>query len=93
MEPTAVPTTTVQPTTLTLLDEARAHLTLGSIAKSRDAYRRAGATAELQLLDTLVANWFDHPTRLAFLFPMPMRCTQCPCKRRELDGGARVDGS
>ena len=50
--------------------QARAHLSLGSIAAARDAYRRAGAAAELQLLDTLVAQWFDHPRRLAFLFPM-----------------------
>eukprot|EP00966_Prymnesium_polylepis_P204568 4739260-Prymnesium_polylepis.1 len=57
---------------------ARCHLAMGSVAPARHAYasaRRRGlrdAEEEARMLEALVAGWFDHPARLAILFPMPV---------------------
>lgn len=51
---------------------ARAHLALGSIESARCAYRsEPRANEEAAQLELLVAQWLDHPMRLAHLFAPP----------------------
>ena len=79
------------------LMRARCYLALGSIARARAAYEAASTRGvdvcvELQQLETLVATWLDHPSRLASLFPSLTRCTS-PCGLCDLESIVRYDGT
>ena len=69
---------------------ARAHFAMGSLGAARDAYARAHsneARDEAQQLQWLISGWFDHPARLAILFPLPRCHNRCaPAAVRRCDG-------